>query len=96
MTPISVHNKPIWFIEYLKKPKKNLYSLLETVGVDKEKNTLFDGKVKHWLVRKKILTSKELIIFPLSSQDKNITISRGLSKDEVAVTLVVGPFSVVI
>lgn len=66
MILIFVYNKLIWFIEYLKKLKKNLYFLLEIVGVDKEKNILFDGKVKYWFVRKKILILKELIIFLLS------------------------------
>lgn len=45
---------------------------------------------------KKFLTSKELLIFSLNPQDKKITILKRLSKDAATVTLVVGPFSVVI
>ena len=81
-------------------PKKNSRSLIENVGVDKKRKSLFGGKIKHLLTRKKnkSLTSKELLIFPLNIQDKKkkITILRGLSNDAVAFTLVFGPCCIVI
>lgn len=55
LTSMSIHDILTQFIEYLKKmPKKNLYSLIETVGFNKKMKSLFDGKVKHLLIRKKI------------------------------------------
>lgn len=80
-------------------PKKNSLSLIENVDVDKKRKSLFGGKIKHLLTRKKnkSLTSKELLIFPLNIQDKKkITILRGLSNDAVAFTLVFGPCCTVI
>lgn len=66
------------------------------VLTSKEKS-LFGGKVKHLLIRKnKFLTAKELLIFPLNTQDKEITILRGLSNDAVTVTMLFGPYSVAI
>lgn len=79
-------------------PKKNLYSLVENVDVDKgKKNHYLVGKFNTCLREKnQFLASKELLIFPLNPQDKKITILRGLSKDTVTITLVFGPCSVVI
>lgn len=63
-----------------------------------KQKSLFGGKVKHMLIRKKnkFLTAKELLIFPLNTQDKEITILRGLPNDAVTVTMLFGPCSVVI
>lgn len=75
-------------------PKKNLYFLIETV--DKKKNHYLMGKLNICLPGKKFPISKKLLIFPLNSQDKTIAPLRGLSKDEVTVTSVSGPCSIVI
>lgn len=56
------------------------------------------GKLNICLSEKinKFLTAKELLIFPLNTQDKEITILRGLSNDAVTVTMLFGPYSVAI
>ena len=56
------------------------------------------GKLNICLLEKKnkFLTAKELLIFPLNTQDKEITILRGLPNDAVTVTMLFGPCSVVI
>ena len=63
-----------------------------------KENHCLVGKLNICLSEKKnkLLTSKELLIFPLNTQDKEITILRGLSNDAVTVTMLFGPCSVVI
>lgn len=63
-----------------------------------KKNHCLVGKLNICLSEKinKFLTAKELLIFPLNTQDKEITILRGLSNDAVTVTMLFGPYSVAI